>query len=58
MHKLDAEIVAASDAKELKTIKNNFLIKKLGLTDSPDLNDKIAEIMDRIGTFEGKNTAQ
>ena len=37
----DAQTVAASQASELETIKNNFLIKKLGLTDSPKLMEGI-----------------
>ena len=28
---------SGSDEKELETVKNNYLIKKLGLKDSPDL---------------------
>jgi len=54
IYKPDAETVAGSDPKELATIKNNFLIQKLGLTDSPDLDEKIAEVMERIGVSERK----
>jgi len=31
----DASTVSASDEAELATVKNNFLIKKLGLKDGP-----------------------
>ncbi len=41
----DAESVSCGDSKELDTVKNNFLIKKLGLTSSDDeLNALIAEV--------------
>ncbi|NJN50329.1 MAG: DUF2853 family protein [Polaribacter sp.] len=49
IYKADAETVSGSDSKELETVKNNFLIKKLGLTDSPELDEKIAEVIERIG---------
>ena len=54
IYKADAETVSGSDAKELATVKNNFLIKKLGLEDSPELDEKIAEVMERIGKSERK----
>ncbi|NCT10293.1 MAG: DUF2853 family protein [Flavobacteriia bacterium] len=54
IYKIDAETVSGSDAKELETIKNNFLIKKLGLADSPDLDEKINEVMEAIGKSERK----
>lgn len=52
IYKADAETVSGSDPKELATVKNNFLIKKLGLADSPKLDAGIAEVMDRIGKSE------
>lgn len=52
IYKRDAETVSGSDPKELETVKQNFLIKKLGLEDSPELDEKIAEVMERIGTSE------
>ncbi|OYZ89647.1 MAG: hypothetical protein B7Y00_01170 [Sphingomonadales bacterium 17-56-6] len=41
IYNADSETVAASDKSELETVKNNFLIKKLGLTDSPALMEAI-----------------
>lgn len=42
----DAALVSASDPEELKTVRENFLKKKLGLTDSnEDLDKAIAEVM-------------
>jgi len=52
IYKRDAETVSGSDAKELATVKKNFLIKKLGLTDGPELDKGIEEVMERIGKSE------
>lgn len=54
IYKADAETVSGSDAKELATVKNNFLIKKLGLADSEELDVKIAEVIEAIGKSERK----
>lgn len=54
IYKLDAETVSGSDAKELATVKNNFLIKKLGLADSPELDEKLNEVIEAIGKSERK----
>ena len=45
----DASLVACSDPSELATIKKNFLIKKLGMEDSEDLDTVIHEICDHLG---------
>lgn len=44
IYKKDSSLVAASDKKELETVRKNFLIKKLGLKDSPKLDEGIAEV--------------
>ncbi|PCI34649.1 MAG: hypothetical protein COB60_06220 [Flavobacteriaceae bacterium] len=49
IYKADAETVSGSDEKELATVKNNFLIKKLGLTDGPKLDTAIATVIEKIG---------
>lgn len=54
IYKADAETVSGSDAKELATVKNNFLIKKLGMADSKELDAGIEEVMERIGKSERK----
>jgi len=46
----DASLVSGSDKSELDRIKTNFLIKKLGLTDSPALDTAIAEVMTQMGS--------
>ncbi len=45
----DASTVSASDPAELETVKKNFLINKLGLTDGPALDAGIAAVMDQYG---------
>ena len=45
----DASTVSASDASEVKTLRNIFLIKKLGLKDTPELNTAINEVLDVYG---------
>ncbi len=48
----DAETVAASQATELETVKNNFLVKKLGLKDGPDLMAAINSVIETYGKSE------
>ena len=45
----DASTVSGSDPKELETVKNNFLIKKLGLKDGPELDAAIASVIEAYG---------
>ncbi|MFN3991388.1 MAG: DUF2853 family protein [Tabrizicola flagellatus] len=48
----DAQTVAASDPEELERIKNNFLMKKLGLADSPKLMEGINAAVETYGKSE------
>ena len=48
----DASTVAGTQAHELETVKNNFLIKKLGLADSPALDTAIDEAIETYGRSE------
>ncbi|HLO46170.1 MAG TPA: DUF2853 family protein [Leadbetterella sp.] len=50
IYNADSSKVSGSDSKELDTVKNNFLIKKLGLADSPALDAAIAEVMEQLGS--------
>ncbi|MBC2836011.1 DUF2853 family protein [Paragemmobacter straminiformis] len=52
IYSADSETVAASDPSELETLKKNFLIKKLGLPDSPKLAEAIAAVIDTYGKSE------
>ena len=49
IYNLDASRVSGSDEKELDTVKNNFLIKKLGLAYSTELMDAINSVIDKYG---------
>ena len=48
----DAQTVAASDSSELERVKNNFLVKKLGLKDGPALMEGINAAIDTYGKSE------
>lgn len=48
----DASTVAATQDSELETVKNNFLIKKLGLADGPELMEAITKVLDIYGSSE------
>lgn len=52
IYNADSETVAGSDKSELETVKNNFLVKKLGLTDSPALMEAINAVIDTYGRAE------
>ncbi|MGB3408541.1 MAG: DUF2853 family protein [Jannaschia sp.] len=52
IYNADSETVAASQPKELETVKNNFLIKKLGLSDGPKLNEAISAVIEKYGKGE------
>ncbi len=45
----DASTVAATQDSELETVKNNFLIKKLGMADGPELMEAINSVLDTYG---------
>lgn len=47
IYQKDASLVALSDPKEVARIKTNFLIKKLGLKDTPKLDDGIGAVKDK-----------
>lgn len=49
IYNADSSTVSGSDASELATVKNNFLIKKLGLKDSPKLDEGISSVIDKYG---------
>jgi hypothetical protein len=46
----DAASVSCSDEGELKTVKNNYLIKKLGLKDGPKLDAAIKKVCQQLGS--------
>ncbi len=48
----DSGNVSGTDEKELATVKNNFLIKKLGLADSDSLMVAIKDVLTTYGVSE------
>ncbi|MDR6301411.1 DUF2853 family protein [Mesonia maritima] len=49
IHNRDASLVSSSDKEEWKTIRKNFLIGKLGLEDSDELNQAINQVLEKYG---------
>lgn len=49
IYNADSSTVSASDPSEIARVKNNFLIKKLGLKDNLDLDKAIDAVMDLYG---------
>lgn len=49
IYNADAATVSGTDPKEVATVKNNFLIKKLGLKDSAELDKAIETVMEQYG---------
>lgn len=49
IYNADSETVSSSSKEELETVKKNFLIKKLGLEDSPKLDEAIQEVVEQLG---------
>lgn len=54
IYNADAQTVASSQDSELELVKENFLMKKLGLPDGPDLMDGIRKAVDTYGQSERK----
>ena len=52
IYNADSETVAASQPAELETVRKNFLIKKLGLPDTPALMDAIHAVIAIYGKSE------
>jgi hypothetical protein len=47
--KSDSATVSGMSERELATIKNSFLIKKLGLSDTNDLDEAINKVIEQYG---------
>jgi hypothetical protein len=52
IYNADASTVAGTDPSELETVKNNFLIKKLGLPEGDNLLAAINAVIDTYGRSE------
>ncbi len=46
----DSSKISSTDKAELARVKNNFLIKKLGIADGAALDDSIAGVVDQFGS--------
>ncbi len=46
----DSSTVSCSDQSELDRVKANYLIKKLGLADSPELDAAVKEVCEKMGS--------
>ncbi|MDB6180949.1 DUF2853 family protein [Paracoccus fistulariae] len=49
IYSADSETVAASDNAELERVRDNYLIKKLGLPEGPNLMEAINACIDKYG---------
>ena len=49
IYRADASTVSSGDPKELDRVKKNFLIKKLGLKDTPKLDEGIQDAIAQFG---------
>lgn len=54
LYNADASLVSCGDESELATVKKNFLIKKLGMADSADLDAAIKAICEKMGSSTRK----
>ena len=52
IYNADSSTVASSQESELETVKENFLMKKLGLSDGPELMDAINSVVETYGKSE------
>ncbi|MEY8881360.1 DUF2853 family protein [Donghicola sp. XS_ASV15] len=52
IYNADASTVAGSQPSELETVKKSFLMKKLGLSDGPELMDAIQSVIETYGRSE------
>lgn len=49
IYNADSSTISGSDQTELDRVKQNFLIKKLGLEDSPELDTAIESVIEQYG---------
>ncbi|MEQ3624153.1 MAG: DUF2853 family protein [Celeribacter sp.] len=52
IYNADSATIAASQPGELDTVKKNFLVKKLGLSDGPDLSAALDSVIETYGKSE------
>ena len=52
IYNADSATVAGSDPAELARVKDNYLVKKLGLKDGPELSAAISAVIETYGKSE------
>ncbi|HKL68153.1 DUF2853 family protein [Salibaculum sp.] len=52
IYNADSSTVAATQQSELETVKDNFLVRKLGLSDGPQLMEAINSVLETYGRSE------
>lgn len=52
IYNADSETISSSSKEELETVKRNFLMKKLGLPDGPELMEAIHSVIEVYGKSE------
>jgi uncharacterized protein DUF2853 len=52
IYNVDTAVISEEDPAELQIVKNNFLIRKLGLADSTELMDAIVSVLETYGRTE------
>jgi len=52
IYSADGETIAATQTSELALVRKNFLVKKLGLKDGPELDDAIDAVIEVYGRSE------
>ncbi len=50
IYKQDAETVSCTQESELERIKKNYLMKKLGCEESPQLDSAIKDVCEKMGS--------
>ena len=58
IYNADSSTVAGSDQSEIDRVKQNFLIKKLGLKDGPELDKAIDSVLETYGKSNRRSTEQ
>jgi len=49
IYNADAETVSASSESEVETVKKNFVMKKLGITDEGKVNEAVNQVLEKYG---------
>ncbi len=49
IYNADAETVSGTQESELETVKQNFLVKKLGMANGPKLDEALAKVLEIYG---------